>query len=137
MSGQDLLGCWLAVVVSDDRGHVLVARWDDTQAWDLPVGLLHRGEDVLAGAAASDAVEMCAAVYALPDQFRERGRSGTPLLWPWPWELFQNGLSRREELLLGAAMLLIAAERLDHQVPGREQRHLQAVSATVPEVGQQ
>ena len=24
-----------------------------------------------------DAVEMCAAVYALPDQFRERGRSGT------------------------------------------------------------
>ena len=84
-----------------------------------------------------DAVEMCAAVYALPDQFRERGRSGTPLLWPWPWDLLQNGLSRRDELLLGAAMLLIAAERLDHQVPGREQRHLQAVSATVPEVGQQ
>ena len=82
-----------------------------------------------------DAVEMCAAVYALPDQFRERGRSGTPLLWPW--DLLQNGLSRRDELLLGAAMLLIAAERLDHQVPGREQRHLQAVSATVPEVGQQ
>ena len=83
-----------------------------------------------------DAVEMCAAVYALPDQFRERGRSGTPLLWPWPWDLFQNGLSRRDELLLGAAMLLIAAERLDHRAPGREQRHLQAVSATVPEVGQ-
>jgi len=83
-----------------------------------------------------DAVEMCAAVYALPDQFRERGRSGTPLLWPWPWDPFQSGLSRREELLLGAAMLLIAAERLDHRAPGREQRHLQAVSATVPEVGQ-
>ena len=31
-----------------------------------------------------DAVEMCGAVYALPDQFRERGRSGTPLMWPWP-----------------------------------------------------
>ena len=61
---------------------------------------------------------------------------GDPLLWPWPWDLFQNGLSRREELLLGAAMLLIAAERLDHRAPGREQRHLQAVSATVPEVGQ-
>ena len=39
----------MAVVVSDDRGHVLVARRGDTQAWDLPVGLLHRGEDVLAG----------------------------------------------------------------------------------------
>ena len=49
MSGQDPLGCWLAVVVHDDRGHVLVARRGDTQAWDLPVGLLHRGEDVLAG----------------------------------------------------------------------------------------
>ena len=39
----------MAVVVHDDRGHVLVARRGDTQAWDLPVGLLHRGEDVLAG----------------------------------------------------------------------------------------
>lgn len=42
-----------------------------------------------------------------------------------------------EELLLGAAMLLIAAERLDHRAPGREQRHMQAVSATVPEVRHQ
>ena len=47
-----------------------------------------------------DAIEMCAAVYALPGQFRERGRSGTPLMWPWPWDRFQGGLSRREELLL-------------------------------------
>ena len=49
MSGQDLPGCWVAVVVSDDRGHLLVAKRGDTQAWDLPVGLLHRWEDVLAG----------------------------------------------------------------------------------------
>lgn len=75
-----------------------------------------------------DAIEMCAAVYALPGQFRERGRSGTPLMWPWPWDRFQGGLSRREELLLGAAMLLAAAERMDHQARGREQRHLQSVS---------
>ena len=53
-----------------------------------------------------DAVEMCGAVYALPDQFRERGRSGTPLMWPWPWSLFRSGMPRRDELLLAAAMLL-------------------------------
>jgi hypothetical protein len=60
-----------------------------------------------------DAIEMCGAVYALPDQFRERGTSGTPLMWPWPWGLFQSGMARRDELLLAAAMLLIAAERID------------------------
>jgi hypothetical protein len=71
----------------------------------------------------------CAAVYALPDQFRDRGRSGTPLLWPWPWDLFRGGLSRREELLLGAALMLLAAERLDRRAaPGGEQR-LQSVPA--------
>ena len=30
-----------------------------------------------------DAVEMCGAVYALPDKFRKRGGSGTPLMWPF------------------------------------------------------
>lgn len=76
-----------------------------------------------------DAVELCAAVYALPAQFRDRGRSGTPLLWPWPWDLFRGGLSRREELLLGAALMLLAAERLDRRAaPGGEQR-LQSVPA--------
>jgi len=65
-----------------------------------------------------DAVEMCGAVYALPDQFRERGRSGTPLMWPWPWSLFRSGMPRRDELLLAAAMLLIAAERIDRSQSG-------------------
>ena len=72
-----------------------------------------------------DAIEMCGAVYALPDQFRERGRSGTPLMWPWPWSLFKGGMSRREELLLAAAMMLIAVERIDRAEPGVVQRHLQ------------
>jgi len=71
-----------------------------------------------------DAVEMCGAVYALPDQFRERGRSGTPLMWPWPWDLFQSGMARRDELLLAAAMLLIAVERIDRSASSEELRHL-------------
>ena len=41
--------CWVAAVIRDDDGDVLVARWADTQAWDLPVGVLHRGEDVCTG----------------------------------------------------------------------------------------
>ena len=41
--------CWVAAVIRDDDGNVLVARWADTQAWDLPAGVLHRGEDVCTG----------------------------------------------------------------------------------------
>ena len=74
-----------------------------------------------------DAIEMCGAVYALPDQFRERGRSGTPLLWPWPWDLFQSGMARRDELLRGAAMLLIAAERIDRAEALEPPMHLHVV----------
>lgn len=82
-----------------------------------------------------DAVEMCGAVYALPDQFRERGRSGTPLMWPWPYGLFQSGMPRRDELLLAAAMLLIAAERIDRTQSREGVRHLQVVD-TAGVVGQ-
>ena len=74
-----------------------------------------------------DALEMCGAVYALPAQFRERGRSGTPLLWPWPWNLFHSGIARRDELLLATAMLLIAAERLDRWQDSPPPRRLQVV----------
>ena len=82
-----------------------------------------------------DAIEMCGAVYALPDQFRERGRSGTPLMWPWPWDLFQSGMARRDELLRGAAMLLIAAERIDRAEALEPPRHLHVVD-TAGAVGQ-
>jgi hypothetical protein len=83
-----------------------------------------------------DAVEMCGAVYALPDQFRERGRSGTPLMWPWPWSLFRSGMARRDELLLAAAMLLVAAERIDRSESRVEPRHLQVVDTAAGGVGQ-
>jgi hypothetical protein len=82
-----------------------------------------------------DAIEMCGAVYALPDQFRERGRSGTPLMWPWPWDLFESGMSRRHELLLAAAMLMIAAERIDRLERPEALRHLQVVD-TAGGIGQ-
>ena len=85
-----------------------------------------------------DAVEMCGAVYALPDQFRERGRSGTPLMWPWPWSLFKSGMPRREELLLAAAMLLIAVERIDRSEPHVLLPHLQVVDTAASRgVGQE
>jgi hypothetical protein len=83
-----------------------------------------------------NAIEMCGAVYALPDEFRERGRSGTPLMWPWPWALFRSGMPRRDELLLAAAMLLIAAERIDRLQSGEAQRRLQVVDTAVGGVGQ-
>ena len=41
--------CWVAAVIRDDDANVLVARWADTQAWDLPAGVLRRGEDVCTG----------------------------------------------------------------------------------------
>jgi hypothetical protein len=34
-----------AVVIRDDEGNILVARWADTQAWDLPSGPLRVGDD--------------------------------------------------------------------------------------------
>lgn len=80
-----------------------------------------------------DAVEMCAAVYALPVQFRELGKSGIPLMWAWPWDLYGKGLDRRDELMLAAALLLSSVERLDRgQI--QDVRHLQAV--TTSDIGQ-
>ena len=96
MSGQDPLGCWLAVVsnfgdrcgyrlqvVHDDRGHVLVARRGDTQAWDLPVGLLHRGEDVLAGVrrVVADSVTVGVSVEWLAGM-HSQVRDGLTLVFP-------------------------------------------------------
>lgn len=61
-----------------------------------------------------DVVEMAAAVYALPEQFREMGsRTGLPLMWPWPAELWQGLAARRDQLLLAAALCAAAVERLD------------------------
>lgn len=80
-----------------------------------------------------DAVQMCAATYALPQQFRELGKSGVPLMWPWPWDLYQPGLGRRDELLLAATLLLVAIERLD-RAPLVDGRRLQVVAAD--QVGQ-
>lgn len=77
-----------------------------------------------------DSVQMCAATYALPQQFRELGKSGIPLMWPWPWDLYRPDLARRDELLLAATLLLIAIERLDRVQPV-DGRHLQVVTAEV------
>ena len=41
--------CWVAAVIRDNDANVLVARWADTQAWDLPAGVLRLGEDVCTG----------------------------------------------------------------------------------------
>lgn len=61
-----------------------------------------------------DVVEMAAAVYALPEQFRELGtRTGLPLMWPWPAELWDGMADRREQLLQAAALCMAAVERLD------------------------
>ena len=49
MIDQILQRCWVAAVIRDDDGNVLVARWADTQAWDLPSGTLRVGEDVCTG----------------------------------------------------------------------------------------
>ena len=49
MIDRTLQRCWVAAVVRDDDGNVLVARWADTQAWDLPSGTLRVGEDVCTG----------------------------------------------------------------------------------------
>ena len=61
-----------------------------------------------------DMVEMAAAVYAMPEQFRELGaRTGRPLMWPWPASLFLGDAGRRQQLLLAAALCLAAVERRD------------------------
>ena len=57
-------------------------------------------------------------------------------MWPWPWSLFRSGMARRDELLLAAAMLLIAAERIDRSQSGEVPRHLQAVDTAGGRVGQ-
>jgi hypothetical protein len=49
MSDRTMQQCWVAAVIRDDDGNVLVARWADTQAWDLPSGVLHVGEDICTG----------------------------------------------------------------------------------------
>jgi predicted NUDIX family NTP pyrophosphohydrolase len=49
MTERTVQQCWVAAVIRDDDGNVLVARWVDTQAWDLPSGVLRIGEDVCTG----------------------------------------------------------------------------------------
>jgi len=49
MTERTVQQCWVAAVIRDDDGNVLVARWVDTQAWDLPSGVLRVGEDVCTG----------------------------------------------------------------------------------------
>jgi hypothetical protein len=47
VSGQDLPGCWLAVVISDDRGQVLVDRRAIPRRGTCRWGCCTGGEDVL------------------------------------------------------------------------------------------
>ena len=49
MTERTVQQCWVAAVIRDDDGNVLVGRWVDTQAWDLPSGVLRIGEDVCTG----------------------------------------------------------------------------------------
>ncbi len=49
MTERTVQQCWVAAVIRDDDGNVLVARRADTQAWDLPSGVLRLGEDVCTG----------------------------------------------------------------------------------------
>ena len=76
-------------------------------------------------------VEMAAAVYAMPEQFRELGsRTGLPLMWPWPAPLFVGDADRREQLLLAAALCLAAVERRDAAA------EMPPALTLVPQVGQ-
>ncbi len=72
-------------------------------------------------------VEMCAAVYAMPEQFRELSRTGIPLMWSWPSK-FYSQCGRRDQLLLAGALILTAIERIDLG-ESRSRRHLQIVDA--------
>jgi len=70
---------------------------------------------------------------SLEDDAVELGfRTCPALMWPWPWSLFRSGMARRDELLLAAAMLLIAAERIDRSQSGEAPRHLQVVETAGP-----
>lgn len=46
MTGQTVQQCWVAAVIRDDTGNVLIVRSSNSQAWDLPSGPVHVGEDV-------------------------------------------------------------------------------------------
>ena len=76
-----------------------------------------------------DVVEMCAAVYAMPEQFREVSRTGVPLMWSWPSK-FYSRCGRRDQLLLAGALILTAIERIDLG-ESRRRRPLQIVDAAV------
>ncbi len=45
----DLQRCWVAGVVRDEDGNFLVVRSGQSQAWDLPAGVLRQGEDPVQG----------------------------------------------------------------------------------------
>ena len=49
MTERTLQQCWVAAVIRAEDGNILLARWADTQAWDLPSGPLRVGEDVCSG----------------------------------------------------------------------------------------
>lgn len=86
-----------------------------------------------------DELEMCAAVLAMPVDFRELGRNGIPLLWPWPAGAYRPGRPRREEMLEAAALMLAAVERLDRRTHRRRRPALHLVddvAAGAGEVGQ-
>lgn len=74
-----------------------------------------------------DELEMCAAVLAMPVDFRELGRNGVPLLWPWPAGTYRPAQSRREEMLDAAALIIAAVERLDRRMRRRSRPNLHPV----------
>lgn len=89
------------------------------------------GLDVMALSLHIDELEMCAAVLAMPVDFRELGRSGTPLLWPWPAGAYRPARPRREEMLEAAALMIAAVERLDRRTRRRTRPNLRLVDAAV------
>ncbi len=76
--------CWVAAVIRHDDSNVLVARWTDTQAWDLPAGVLRRGEDVCTGVrrVVSDTVTVGVKVGWLAGIYSHI-RDGMTLVFPW------------------------------------------------------
>ncbi len=61
-----------------------------------------------------EGIAPAAACYLLPLWAREQSRTGVPLWWIWPDGSWGAGPSRRDELLLGAALGLAA---LEHHSP--------------------
>lgn len=121
----------------DERGSSRDRLWDEL---NTALALLRdpRGIHPSQASALSphgDELEMCAAVYALPEDFRELGRTGIPLLWPWPASTFRPSHSRRQQLLMAAAMLIAAVERLDRR-SRRSRANLHLVVNDVDKVGQ-